>query len=47
MVESPVPTFDELPLSEPLARAVKDLGFTTPTEIQAHNRAPRMTAPPM
>jgi ATP-dependent RNA helicase DeaD len=28
-------SFDELKLSEPLARAVKDLGFSTPTPIQA------------
>jgi ATP-dependent RNA helicase DeaD len=35
MVDSLVPTFDELPLSEPLARAVKELGYVTPTDIQA------------
>ncbi len=28
-------SFDELKLSEPLARAIRDLGFSTPTPIQA------------
>ncbi len=32
-----LPTFDELGLSEPIARAVKDMGFETPTPIQARS----------
>lgn len=40
-----MPTFDELPLSEPLARAVKELGFVTPTEIQAQ-ALPILLGPP-
>jgi ATP-dependent RNA helicase DeaD len=38
-------TFDELNLSEPLAKAVKELGYVTPTEIQAQ-ALPILLGPP-